>query len=130
MNTAALLLITHEHIASGLLSIAQDILNHPITNTASIEVPMNSAIDEIHNAAAEKISQLDTDTGLLILTDLVGSTPFNIASQLKASQKNALLVSGLNLPMLLKLSNYRTLPLNKLAEKAIIGGQSGIDEHG
>ena len=130
MSTAALLLITHEHIASGLLSIAHDILNQTIINTASIEVPMNSAIDDIHIAAAEKISQLDTDSGLLILTDLVGSTPFNIATQLKEKQENALLVSGLNLPMLLKLSNYRTLPLDKLAEKAIIGGQSGIAKHG
>lgn len=130
MNTAALLLITHENIAPGLLSIAQDILNQAIPNTASIEVPMSSATDDIHIAAAKKISQLDTDSGLLILTDLVGSTPFNIAAQLKAKQENALLVSGLNLPMLLKLSNYRTLPLNELAEKAIIGGQSGIAVHG
>lgn len=126
MKTVALLLITHEHIAKSLLNIAQDILDQTMTNTALIEVPMNSEIDDIHVVASEKISQLDTDSGLLILTDLIGSTPFNIATHLKTCEENTLLVSGLNLPMLLKLSNYRTLPLDELAEKAIVGGQSGI----
>ena len=124
--SVALLLITHEHIAQGLLTIAHDVLDQTIENIAAIEVPMDAPVDDIKNSTHLKLSLLDTDEGLLILTDLIGSTPFNIAHQLLSENENATLVSGLNLPMLLKISNYRTLSLADLTEKAIIGGQNGI----
>ena len=132
--SVALLLITHEHIAHHFLETAQNILNTAIENTALLEVPMDIPIDHIKKSAAIRLSELDTNDGLLILTDLIGSTPFNIAEQIKTEQintqqSNAALISGLNLPMLLKLSNYRNLSLDEICEKALIGGQSGISKH-
>ena len=127
--SAALLLITHEHIAHNLLATVRDILNRPIDNVTAIEVPMDAPTETIIAHAEEQLSALETDSGLLILTDLVGSTPYNVATQIKTKNKDALLISGLNLPMLLKLANYRELPLTELADKALIGGQSGIDKH-
>ena len=127
--SAALLLITHEHIAHNLLTTAHDILNKTIDNATVIEVPMDASTENIKAQADEQLSKLATENGLLILTDLVGSTPFNVASQIKNEHEDAVLISGLNLPMLLKLSNYRDLPLIELSNKAIIGGKSGIDTH-
>ena len=127
--SVALLLITHERIAFDLLTTARDILNRSIENTIAIEVPMDTSTEIIKTQVDNQLSTLNLDTGLLILTDLVGSTPFNVATQIKSEHSNALLISGLNLPMLLKISNYRELPLLELANKAILGGQSGINIH-
>lgn len=127
--SVAILLITHEHIASKLLSTAHDILNKNIDNIETVEIPMDAPTETITTDVEKQLSNLKTDDGLLVLTDLVGSTPFNVAMLIKAEKKNAVLVSGINLPMLLKLFNYRKLPLKELAEKAVIGGQSGIDIH-
>ena len=125
--SAALLLITHEHIAEDLLSTAHNILKNPIGNISAIEIPMDASVEYITDSINTQLATLDTHDGILILTDLVGSTPFNVATQIKEGHANSYLISGLNLPMLLKLSNYRELPLNELADKAIIGGQSGIN---
>ena len=127
--SVALLLVTHEQIAQSLINIVQGVLNRDCKNVAAIEIPMDTPLDEVKSSAQKKLSQLDTSDGLLLLTDLMGSTPFNVAQQLLCENDNAALVSGLNLPMLLKIANYRTLTLNQLAEKAIIGGQEGITLH-
>ena len=124
--SVALLLVSHENIAQHLFATAQNILGAPIENIASLEVPMTSSIEKIQASARELVTNMNTQTGLLILTDLVGSTPFNVATQIKKEQPNAIIISGLNLPMLLKVCNYRTSGLTELAEKAVIGGQSGI----
>lgn len=127
--SVALLLITHEHVADGLLSTAHNILNKAIDNTTVVEVPMDTPIETITTQINKQLTTLNTSNGILILTDLVGSTPFNVATQIKNEQSGARLISGLNLPMLLKLSNYRELPLIELTDIAIIGGQSGINIH-
>ena len=127
--SVALLLITHEHIANNLLNTAHDILNQKIENLASVEAPMNTPVEEIKETALNKLSLMNIDEGILILTDLIGSTPFNIAAQLNSEQSSSKLVSGLNLPMLLKLANYRLLPLAELTEKALLGGKNGINKH-
>jgi len=127
--SVALLIITHEHVADGLLSTAHNILNKAIDNTTVVEVPMDTPIEKITAQINKQLTTLNTSDGILILTDLVGSTPFNVATQIKNEQSGARLISGLNLPMLLKLSNYRELPLIELTDIAIIGGQSGINIH-
>ena len=65
------------------------------------------------------------DEGVLILTDIYGATPCNIAKKL-CCRENIRLVSGLNLPMLLRVMNYAHLALPHLAEKAVSGGKAGI----
>jgi len=62
---------------------------------------------------------------VLVLTDLYGSTPSNIAQKLIA-QRNVHVVSGLNLSMLIRILNYPQLPLLELSEKAVSGGKDGI----
>ena len=63
--------------------------------------------------------------GVLILTDLFGSTPSNIAREF-CNSKNVRVVSGVNLSMLLNIFNYPKLSLNALTKKAIDGGKEGI----
>lgn len=127
--SAALLLITHEHIADTLLGTAQDIVSDKFGNTAIVEVPMDTPTEEISSEIETRLTELDTEAGLLVLTDLTGSTPYNVALSVREKHGNTRLVSGINLPMLLKLFNYRHLPLDELTEKALAGGRTGIDTH-
>jgi len=61
----------------------------------------------------------------LILTDMYGSTPSNIATEF-SKYKNVKIISGINLSMLLNIFNYPSLNLDKLSKKAIEGGKEGI----
>ena len=86
---------------------------------------MDADIDMIKNQVANVLTKLSTDEGVLILTDSYGSTPCNIANEF-LDCKNRMLISGLNLPMLIRVMNYRSLPLAELKDVAIEGGKHGI----
>jgi PTS system ascorbate-specific IIA component len=68
---------------------------------------------------------MDQGQGVLVLTDIFGSTPSNIAASLAEDGRIAV-VAGLNLPMLVRVLNYPEDPLEGLTEKAIVGGNRGI----
>jgi PTS system ascorbate-specific IIA component len=68
---------------------------------------------------------LNEGQGVLILTDLFGSTPCNIACKLMHDYR-VRVVCGANLPMLIKIMNYPSADLETLANKAIAGGVQGI----
>ena len=124
MNVA-LLLITHERIGSSLLRITSSILNEDPTNTVCIEIPTDSNTNEMAQIIARAIDSLDTAQGMLMLTDSFGSTPCNLAAEFLNHHQRAL-VSGLNLPMLIRIMNYRQRPLDQLTEIAVEGGKRGI----
>jgi len=123
--SVALLLVTHKNIGNDMLMITSSILNDELKNTTCVEIPMDADIDGMKQQIANALSTLSTDEGVLILTDSYGSTPCNIANEFLDS-KNRALVSGLNLPMLIRVMNYRTLPVEELKEVAIEGGKHGI----
>jgi len=123
--SVALLLITHEHIGYNMLKVTGSILKDTLSNTACIEIPMDSDTNVMKKRIASTIKTLDTEEGILIVTDTFGGTPCNIATEFVAQKAHAL-VSGLNLPMLIRIMNYRSLPLGQLQEAAIEGGVRGI----
>jgi PTS system ascorbate-specific IIA component len=80
---------------------------------------------ELLQEAHTQIATLDTGGGVLVLTDLYGATPCNIAARLLANPKIRV-VSGMNLPMLIRVLNYPDLSLDALADKAVSGGRDGV----
>ena len=123
--SVGLLLITHEGIGSKLLETAKNMLGACPLSTAVVEVPLDSAIDKIKQQAFEQIQALDQGNGVLLLTDLYGSTPSNIAHDF-ITHSNCSLVTGVNLPMLVRILNYPQLQLDEMAQKAFSGGHDGI----
>lgn len=121
----ALFFITHEGIASNLLTIGEAITQKPNKNLSFVEVPMDASADQIIVNANKKLKPLNTEKGLFFVTDIYGSTPSNIAQQL-ATKHNAQLLSGVNLPMVIRLLNYRDLTANTLLHKALDGARQGI----
>ena len=126
--SVALLLISHKGIASNLLETAASIVNDKPVNMAYVEVPMDAPVDTIRQKIQKKLDQFDQNREVLILTDIYGGTPSNIASCFISSE-NTQLISGLNLAMIIKAINYRNLPLTELVEKIIQGGHQSIAQH-
>ena len=75
--------------------------------------------------ALRRARALDDGDGVLVLTDLYGSTPSNIAASLLGTGA-VQVVAGLNLPMLIRVLNYPAEDLPALADKAVSGGNRGI----
>lgn len=123
--SVAILLVTHKNIGNDMLKVVASILNEDFSNTACIEIPMDSNIEKVKQQITSTLDTLFTDQGVLILTDCYGSTPCNIAAMFVDHNKRAL-VSGLNLPMLIRVMNYRSLPLYELKHAAVVGGSRGI----
>lgn len=124
----AILLITHQGIASNLLSIGESIIKKPADNLAFAEVPMDADIDTVIDNIENKLKKLDLNNGVLFITDIYGGTPSNIAQRL-AGHYQANLISGVNLPMVIRLLNYRDETQQILIQKVLDGAHKGIQIH-
>lgn len=120
-----LLLITHQNLGDTLLQTARSMLGELPEDCESMAMSQNDDPDEVLARARERLTTLDHGEGVLILTDMFGSTPSNVASRV-ARGANARVVAGVNLPMLVRVLNYRHLPLTELVNKALSGGHDGI----
>ncbi len=122
--SVGLLIITHEGIGQNLLSTATKMLGSCPLNCQVLAAEENIDPDILIRRAKAMLSELDTGDGVLILTDMFGATPSNVASKLTG--KKLTCVSGINLPMLVRVLNYKELDLNGLTEKAHSGGIEGV----
>ena len=120
-----LLLITHNDIGSALLESATNMLGFCPLLAETLAVTIDSNPDELREQARSMTRDLDQGDGVLVLTDMFGSTPSNIATSLQMDG-NIAVVSGINLPMLVRVLNYPHLSLDKLRAKALSGGCDGI----
>lgn len=126
--SVALFFITHEGIAANLLKVGEAIIRKSSNNISYLEVPMDSVVDKVLDDIDDKIKRLDIDDGILFITDIYGSTPGNIAHEC-AIKHNASLISGANLPMIIRLLNYRDETEQNLLKKALDGAHQGIQHY-
>ena len=126
--STALFFITHEDIASNLITIGEAIIQKTNNNLSYFEVPMDADINLMIEGIEDKLEQLDLEEGLLFITDIFGSTPSNIAQKI-ADRHRADLISGVNLPMIIRLLNYRDETVESLIQKALDGAKQGIQRH-
>lgn len=122
--SVAVLLITHDKIGQAMLDTAGKIIGQMPLTITRMGVGMNARLEATLDKAHQQIEQLDEGDGVLILTDLFGATPSNIARQLQSS--HIAVITGLNLPMLIRVLNYPRLSLPEMVEKAVSGAHDGI----
>ena len=120
-----ILLITHPGIGSSLLHTVTRIMGRCTLPTKCLEVPVGAEIETLVGQAGEHLAALDSGDGVLVLSDVYGATPSNIAWRLGETGRAAVL-SGLNLPMLLRIYNYPQDDLDTLCHKALEGATRGI----
>ena len=119
------LLITHGNYGVDLLASASHVLGLTLTQVGHLAVSVKDDPDTVLEEARRLCKEVDDGTGVLVMTDMYGATPCNIATQLIAGG-NVEAVSGVSLPMLVRSLAYRDATLAKVREKAITGGTEGI----
>jgi len=125
MNVGVLLL-THETMGQALLASVQHVMGRVPDHLDAIEIAANANTEQMLHLAARHVRDLDHGDGVLVLTDLYGATPSNIARCLSELGLPIQRVSGLNLPMLLRVLNYSDQSLDELTQIAANGGRGGI----
>jgi PTS system ascorbate-specific IIA component len=119
------LLVTHGPLGENLIEAAAYVLGTKPNLLEALDVSSSADPKDTEATISAHMQALDKGDGVLVLTDIYGATPSNCMCRALAPG-HAAGVSGVNLPMLLKMLNYRDLPLDQLAAKAAEGGQEGI----
>jgi len=121
-----ILLIGHTPFASALMECARHVYGSEPDAVAVLDVTPNCDPQAVVEKAREQIAQLDRGRGVLVLTDLFGATPCNIASHLGKVGRVEIL-TGVNMPMLLRALTYRnSSTLEALVDKASTGATAGV----
>ena len=124
--TVGVLLITHEGIGSALLAVATRLLRQLPLKTEAFEVPFDADPDDLLPLASAALRRVDGGQGVLVLTDLYGATPSNLAAKLARIGTPVRRVSALSLPMLLRVMNYAEMELDELPGVAAAGTRNGV----
>ncbi len=122
---AGILIIAHAPLATALKSCIAHIYGGLPARISGIDVQPDSDPLQVIEFAQAELDRLREDNGVLVLTDMIGATPANIASRF-ATQPLVRVLAGVNLPMLVRAVCYRTMPLDALADKAYDGATKGI----
>ena len=125
--TVSVMLITHQEVGDAMLSAVNSTLGELPLPTTVISIDFSVDPADLKPKLHAALATLESGQGTLILTDLFGSTPSNIATAI-ADHDRTRVVSGLNLPMLFRVMNpnYAELTVDELAEKAISAGREGV----
>lgn len=120
-----ILIVAHGTLGETLIQCAWHVLGQRPARSSSIIVAGRGDPEAILAQTERMITELDAGAGVLILTDILGGTPSNVAARtLMPGRVEA--VSGVNLPMLIRALTYRNQPLAEVVAKAISGGQDGV----
>ncbi|MET1024561.1 MAG: PTS fructose IIA subunit family protein [Pseudoxanthomonas sp.] len=123
--TCGVLLITHPGIGSSLLAVANGLLRNLPLKTEAFEVPFDADLEALLPQASAALRRVDGGNGVLVLTDLYGASPSNLAGKVARLGTPVRRVSALSLPMLLRVMNYPEQGLDQLPATAAAGTRNG-----
>jgi PTS system ascorbate-specific IIA component len=120
-----ILIITHGTLGESLIHCASHVLNKRPPRLQQLGVTAQDDPAVLLPQARALVRELDAGDGVLILTDIYGGTPSNMASKLLIPGKVEA-VAGVSLPMLIRVLTYRDRDLPTIVTKAISGGCEGV----
>lgn len=120
-----IVIVTYEGIGEKFLDAVQHILGHRPENIGLVAVGYDDSPDKLRELIHDRIKTIDGGEGVLVLCDVFGATHTNATLGLNHF-KDVNLVSGLNLPMIIRALNYRHLIIGDLVAKTVEGGKEGI----
>jgi len=124
----AILLIAHAPLANALRQCALHVFPDCGSAVMAVDVQPNLSPEETlatARIAMDQLAQPPQIKGVLVLADIFGATPSNVAQKL-VDGVNSRLITGVNLPMLLRAVSYRHEPLETLVSRAMVGGTQGV----
>lgn len=123
-----ILLIAHQPLAQALYACALHVFPESAQQLLVLDVPANEPCEQTFEKAEALLAQ--NRHNLLVLTDVFGATPSNVAQRLLQHCVEAGIeareITGVNLPMLLRVICYAALPLAELQQCALTGGAQGM----
>ena len=133
--SVSILIISHGNIGSSFIDAAKQMIGQntlkikALDANITLDANIESTLDELYAKASLLVKEVDQGDGVLVLTDLFGSTPSNIAHRLY-EKNNISVVTGINLPMLIRILSSSRLSLEAITKKAYSGGVDGIKING
>lgn len=118
-------LITHGTLGESLIQCVTHVLNKRPSGIAQLGVSSHDDPLELMPLAQRMLEWVDAGQGVIILTDIFGATPSNLALKLLATNRVEG-VTGVNLPMLLRVLTHRDKDLETLLVRAVSGGCEGV----
>lgn len=123
--SVGIVIVTHGGTGHSLLEEAGFVLGKDMVDIPVVafnhSADRQSGIEHIHTA----VQRVDEGDGILVLTDLMGSSPSNLVNQI-LEDNHAVMVTGINLGMLIRVCNYREEKLEKLTRIAVDGGINAV----
>jgi PTS system mannose-specific IIA component len=122
------LVISHGRLSTELLAAARTIEPQLVEQAQAITLEWSVAPEEARQEIAQALRELDTGEGVIVLTDMFGGTPTNLSLGFLDPARSEV-VTGVNLPMLIKLAGMRRqteLGLRQLAKLVADKGQKSI----
>lgn len=117
-------IIAHAPLASALRQCVAHVFPDRVAGVLALDVLPHAAPEETLAAARRAMATL-AGASTLVLTDVMGGTPCNVAKQL-VDGVHTRLVAGVNVPMLLRAVTYQHEPLDALVDRALSGGAQGV----
>src|SRR5215467_14592327 len=118
-------IVTHGHLAGELLAAAEMIIG-PVSHIVAVSIGWHDDVDAARDEVQRAINRVSQGTGVLLLTDMFGGTPTNIASMF-LEEGAVEVVTGVNLPMVIKLATFTSEDtLADIAPKICEQGRQGI----
>lgn len=122
--TTRILLIAHAPLAQALKACAMHVFPECASDVLAVDVQADASTD-ITRAAIDAAMAEHPQSNWLVLTDVLGATPSNVAQHLIDADR-VQMIAGVNLPMLLRTVCYRQEPLAQLVQRALAGGAQGV----
>lgn len=113
-ENVGIIVMTHGDFGKAAMESAQLIVGQQ-DNYDTVSVFVVDDVEQLKQELFDKVNQLDTSNGLILFTDIVGGTPTNLASEL-LTREDALVVAGVNLPILLEVFTNCTKDIQSLKE--------------
>jgi PTS system mannose-specific IIA component len=124
-----LLIVTHGEFGAYLLEAAESIIGRQAEGVKALSISSRLSLDEVRVRLEKAVEELLSREGLVLLTDMPGGTPGNLALPLAKSKPNVAIISGLNLYMLISaFKNRKDLALPALVEKIAADGRRSISD--
>ncbi len=126
---AGILIIAHAPLASALQEFTRHVFGEVPDRLKALDVMAHEDAKVTLERTVEAAHSVISNKGLLVLTDIMGATPANVAGRLAPLPEfdgRVRVIAGVNLPMLMRAIAYRAEPLDSSTQKAMHGGQQGI----
>ncbi|MGN1079548.1 MAG: PTS sugar transporter subunit IIA [Alphaproteobacteria bacterium] len=116
-----LILVSHRHLAEEMKAVMEHVVG-PQENVETVSIFPTDDMEQRRTEIQEKIAKVNSGDGVIVLTDMFGGTPSNLAISMM-TQDNVEVLAGMNLPMLIKLAQVRSN--QKLKEATLSAQEAG-----